>query len=145
VRLTLGDLLIIPIQRIPRYVLLLEQILKKTRKSHPDYNDLEAATQMLKDTAAEINKKKGESMKFQEIIDLQPKITNYPSAKLGDLAHPDRVKLFDADLEEKLPNGSFKERHVFFFNDLLLCTKSVTQQGFFKSGNFAYVLPCHLS
>ena len=64
--------------------------MKKTRKDHPDYDDLEKAIQLLKETAAEINKKKGESMKFQAVIDLQQKLTNYPAQKLGDLAQPER-------------------------------------------------------
>ena len=112
--------------------------MKKTRKDHPDHEDLEKAIQLLKETAAEINKKKGESMKFQEIIDLQQKITNYPIQKLGDLANPDRIKVLEAELEERISSNSFKDRHVFFFNDMLLCTKSGAQQGFFKNGTVVY-------
>lgn len=148
-RLTLGDLLIIPIQRIPRYVLLLEQIHKKSRKSHPDYNDLESAIQKLKDTAADINKKKGESMKLQAVMDLLPKLTNYPGAKLGDLATPDRMLIMEGELFERSSAGGYKERHVFLFSDMLLCAKSNAQQGLFKSGvmtyefKWAYMLVSH--
>eukprot|EP00124_Ichthyophonus_hoferi_P003939 Ihof_evm4s383 gene=Ihof_evmTU4s383 len=40
IREDLSDLLICPVQRIPRYVLLLEQIIKYTPEDHPDYLDL---------------------------------------------------------------------------------------------------------
>jgi len=134
VRLTISDLLIIPIQRIPRYVLLLEQLLKKTRKDHPDKATLEEAVVRLKETAADINKKKGESMKLQAVIDLQQKLTNYPAQKLGDLATVDRRIIREGTLFERMPTGNYKERYVFLFHDLLMCTKPIYQQGFFNKG-----------
>ena len=41
--LSIADLLIEPVQRIPRYKLLLEQLLKYTPESHPDYANMGAA------------------------------------------------------------------------------------------------------
>jgi len=35
------NLIITPIQRIPRYTLLLQDLLKKTSKDHPDYADID--------------------------------------------------------------------------------------------------------
>lgn len=59
--LALEDLLITPIQRIPRYVLLLKSILKHTEDSHPDYSELGTAISQLQQVATVINEKKRES------------------------------------------------------------------------------------
>src|SRR5690242_13778022 len=43
--LTLQAYLIMPVQRIPRYKLLLEDLLKKTEETHPDYLNIKKAYQ----------------------------------------------------------------------------------------------------
>jgi hypothetical protein len=53
--LTLSSLLIMPIQRIPRYRLLLEQLVKVTPTSYNDYADLSRASQLLNGIASYIN------------------------------------------------------------------------------------------
>lgn len=47
--LSLEHLLIMPIQRIPRYTLLLGELLKSTQPNHPDYEDLKKAIKSLED------------------------------------------------------------------------------------------------
>jgi len=136
IRLTLNDLLIIPIQRIPRYVLLLESLQKKTRTSHPDYSNIEQALQMMKETAKEIDKKKGEAMKLEALNELQLKLINYPSQVFGNLPQTERSLILEADVMEKV-SGGLKERRIFLFNDFIMSTKASTQ-GFFKSGTPMY-------
>ncbi|XP_062508378.1 uncharacterized protein LOC134184648 isoform X2 [Corticium candelabrum] len=51
----LSALLIIPIQRIPRYELLLKELLKHTDKDHPDYGDLTLALTKIQTVASGIN------------------------------------------------------------------------------------------
>ena len=41
-QLSLESLLILPVQRIPRYELFLKELLKCTGKTHPDYKYLES-------------------------------------------------------------------------------------------------------
>lgn len=36
-----------PVQRIPRYMLLIEQLIKNTDKNHPDYHDLVESKQKI--------------------------------------------------------------------------------------------------
>jgi len=36
-----------PVQRIPRYMLLIEQLIKNTEKDHPDHHDLVEAKQKI--------------------------------------------------------------------------------------------------
>lgn len=58
--LTLQSLLIQPVQRLPRYKMLLEQLLKNTDKDHMDYTALERALGKIGETVLFINEKKRE-------------------------------------------------------------------------------------
>ena len=49
------SLLIAPIQRIPRYTLLLEELQKNTDKKHPDYHFLTQAIPLMEEVAEGIN------------------------------------------------------------------------------------------
>ncbi len=42
-RLSINDFLIKPVQRLPKYVILLKDLLKHTPKDHPDYNNITKA------------------------------------------------------------------------------------------------------
>lgn len=62
--LSLDDLLIIVVQRLPRYVLLLTDLLKCTPETHPDYSDLNKGLQKIRETADHVNKSKSDSDKL---------------------------------------------------------------------------------
>lgn len=47
--------MILPVQRIPRYTLLLQELVKKTWEDHPDHGDLIQAQQKMKSIAEYIN------------------------------------------------------------------------------------------
>lgn len=53
--LDLMSLLIQPIQRIPRYKLLIEEIIKKTPNEHKDYNDLLKSQNVIEEVAITVN------------------------------------------------------------------------------------------
>ena len=53
--LALDHLLIMPIQRIPRYNLLLTDLLKKTDQSHKDFQNIEAAQKAVSEVADHMN------------------------------------------------------------------------------------------
>jgi len=61
--LDLLSLLIMPVQRIPRYVLLLKALIDHTHKDDPDMNNLQSAYKKMMDVADEINTKKTRSRK----------------------------------------------------------------------------------
>lgn len=50
------NLIVTPIQRIPRYTLLLTDLLKKTSKDHPDYADIDKSLALSKEVAEHVNK-----------------------------------------------------------------------------------------
>jgi hypothetical protein len=45
-----------PVQRVPRYVLLLQDMHKYTRTNHPDRKNIEEALTFIKTTLTEINR-----------------------------------------------------------------------------------------
>ena len=51
----LESFLILPVQRIPRYMLLLDALLKFTPPDHPDFNNLTEAIAKVKSVADHLN------------------------------------------------------------------------------------------
>ena len=58
----LESLLMTPVQRIPRYVLLLTDLLKSTPNQHPDKQNLAGALEFISELAEYINEKKRENV-----------------------------------------------------------------------------------
>eukprot|EP01130_Rhizamoeba_saxonica_P003837 TRINITY_DN1590_c0_g1_i3.p1 TRINITY_DN1590_c0_g1~~TRINITY_DN1590_c0_g1_i3.p1 ORF type:complete len:405 (+),score=79.36 TRINITY_DN1590_c0_g1_i3:1107-2321(+) len=73
--LSFSSLLIMPVQRIPRYNMLLQDILKHTWEFHPDYQDLYDVTQEIGATADYLNSKKAESESIFKVQELEDSIT----------------------------------------------------------------------
>ncbi|XP_042238039.1 uncharacterized protein LOC121876741 isoform X2 [Homarus americanus] len=53
--LDLGAFLLTPVQRVPRYILLMKQLLKYTDSQHPDYQHLHSCLDRLRDFLARLN------------------------------------------------------------------------------------------
>jgi len=60
-----------PVQRIPRYSLLLQQLSKNTWPDHVDSKDLEKATTKVNDIAVYLNEKKRSFENMQQLIKVQ--------------------------------------------------------------------------
>ncbi|CAM9631084.1 unnamed protein product, partial [Hapterophycus canaliculatus] len=69
--LDLRAYLIQPVQRVPRYRLLLMEMLKHTRESHPDWADLNAALENVSSTAAKLNQGARDQQRFIRALELQ--------------------------------------------------------------------------
>ncbi|ELR18567.1 RhoGEF domain containing protein [Acanthamoeba castellanii str. Neff] len=68
--LTIEALLITPIQRLPRYNLLIQDLLRNTAETHPDYNNLADALKSTKEIADYINesiRQAEQSAKFRNL------------------------------------------------------------------------------
>ncbi|BFU23210.1 guanine nucleotide exchange factor, putative [Entamoeba histolytica HM-1:IMSS-B] len=62
---SISDLLITPVQRLPRYQLLLKDLLKHTQQSHIDYNNIKKALEMIQEVANKVN----ETSKINELTE----------------------------------------------------------------------------
>jgi len=67
----IKDLMIMPVQRIPRYTLLLSNLLEYTPPTHPDYENLGIAVERTQKIAADINKAIEQGTNKQKILNIQ--------------------------------------------------------------------------
>ncbi|KAL1924278.1 uncharacterized protein VTP21DRAFT_7313 [Calcarisporiella thermophila] len=63
--------LLLPVQRIPRYRLLLKDLLRNTYESHGDYADLRRASEAMEARAEEVNARKREHENHERIVQIQ--------------------------------------------------------------------------
>lgn len=108
------NLLIVPVQRIPRYKLLLEELLKHTWEEHPDYVNLYYATEKIKNIALTINEKIREAENIKRIAEIQTKIIGLPKPILK----PGRKIRREGTLI-----WAGKNYHVIVFTDIILWCK----------------------
>ena len=128
--LPLESLLITPIQRVPRYVLLVAELLKYTPETHHDHAKLVESLTKLKSVATDIN----ESMKRQ---DGALKLLNLDRKFDGSLSfiHPGRRLLHQGKLA-KISRKAHIMYEFFLFNDLLIyAKKSKVQSGKWREHN----------
>ena len=117
---SLASLLIQPIQRVPRYKLLLEQLLKHTPPSHSDLPLLSTALQAISVVASHIN----EAIRKRESMDAVIQIEDKFIASPGFL-HASRAFLRQAPLIRIGKSASSKVEQFFLFNDLLASARTM--------------------
>ena len=66
-KVLIESLLIMPVQRIPRYTLLLEDLFKNTPSDHPDNENIFKAIQGLKKVAAHVNLSVAKNQNFDKL------------------------------------------------------------------------------
>ena len=69
--LRLSGLLILPIQRIPRYEILLKEIIKNTPKNHIDLNGLNESLNKVKDVSTAINDRMKENERRKKVREVE--------------------------------------------------------------------------
>ncbi|XP_070800205.1 rho guanine nucleotide exchange factor 17 [Pituophis catenifer annectens] len=124
----LSDLLIKPVQRIPRYELLVKDLLKHTSEEHPDYPFLIEAQKSIKQVAEKINK----GMKSAEEVERNARIVQEIESHIEgmeDLQAPLRRFLRQEMVVEVKAVGGKKDRSLFLFTDLLVCTTLKRKSG----------------
>lgn len=121
----LVSLLITPVQRIPRYNLLLRDLLKHTWATHPDHGQLAAAMEKVRATAKVVNDKASEAENQTKVYALQSMMTG----KFEALAAPGRRFVKDGELR-LLDAAKKKRRRVYcmLFNDQIVCSKMETSK-----------------
>ena len=117
--LRLNALLIMPVQRVPRYMLLLRELLAHTDAAHPDRAALERALACVQGVADRINEAKRRAEAHERVAALQRQLRGAVPTTL--------VRPFRACLREGpavLANGD--PCHLFLLTDQLLVTKKPT-------------------
>ncbi|CAL8351211.1 unnamed protein product [Lota lota] len=124
----LGDLMIKPVQRIPRYELLVKDLLKHTPEEHPDHPYLLDAQRDIKRLAEKINK----GRRSAEEAERETRVMQEIEAHIEGVEHimnPQRKFLRQEMVMEGKTVGGRKDRSLFLFTDLLICTTLKRKSG----------------
>eukprot|EP00475_Leptophrys_vorax_P008255 TRINITY_DN1530_c0_g1_i5.p2 TRINITY_DN1530_c0_g1~~TRINITY_DN1530_c0_g1_i5.p2 ORF type:complete len:479 (+),score=123.00 TRINITY_DN1530_c0_g1_i5:317-1753(+) len=112
--------LITPIQRIPRYILLLKELLKQTPQDHEQRKSLERSFEKIQDIADFVNDAKRKLEDVGRVMELQAHIME----DFSELVIPTRRLLKEGTFVRKTHGKVIHSKtNVFFlFNDLILWT-----------------------
>ncbi|XP_073986302.1 rho guanine nucleotide exchange factor 17 isoform X2 [Rhodnius prolixus] len=127
-KLALDSLLIMPVQRIPRYELLIQTLIKHTDDAHGDASKLTAAQQAVHELAVTINLGQHKTLNprssnCQELTQIESIIDG-----LAGLSSPERTFLGHDQVSITTSQGR-KERALFLFSDLLVITTIKRRSG----------------
>jgi hypothetical protein len=111
---TLADFLVMPVQRIPRYILLLNELKKRTAESHSDFAVLAKAIDKVQTIANQSEAMQKEVENIQTIVNIQQRLRH----TLLDVGYRRYIK--EGSLKLIKNDGSHKERYYFLFNDILI-------------------------
>jgi hypothetical protein len=136
----IGDMLILPVQRIPRYILLLKAIVKTLDKNDQMHASLTTALEHIEKVAGHVN----DSVSMREarlrVLDVQEHLEGLTTS----LVTPTRYDVKDGGLRKRYNNSSlmkfipFKKYWFFLFNDMLMYTTVPSASGNCK---LKYILP----
>ncbi|CAF1262464.1 unnamed protein product [Rotaria magnacalcarata] len=129
-KLTLRDLIIQPVQRIPRYELYIKDFLKCTNLNHPDYQLLMKAQSEIHSLAEQIDQV------HKEVGSTELNVTNNSLdavqdmiENLTDLTNADRYYIRHDIVTLQSSLGLKKDRCIFLFNDLIIITACKRRSG----------------
>ncbi|KAH3763183.1 FYVE, RhoGEF and PH domain containing protein [Pelomyxa schiedti] len=112
---SLPSLLVAPIQRLPRYQLMLREVLKFTEESHVDYKNISEALEKIADINSLVNESIRDMEEFEKILALQKQFIGY----CPPLVAPHR-KLLKTGVLLKVCRKRDKPRVFFLFSDCLI-------------------------
>ena len=110
----ITSFLISPIQRIPRYKLLLQEMLKKSPKDHIDYKDLKEALNIISDVADYLNLQVQSRNKFTKMKKIASKLF-----QIEDIIIKNR-RFIEHERVLEITNLSSTNCVLFLFNDILI-------------------------
>eukprot|EP01105_Mastigella_eilhardi_P018073 TRINITY_DN4176_c0_g1_i1.p1 TRINITY_DN4176_c0_g1~~TRINITY_DN4176_c0_g1_i1.p1 ORF type:complete len:1337 (-),score=484.54 TRINITY_DN4176_c0_g1_i1:40-3669(-) len=136
-RLDMESFLVMPVQRLPRYLLLMQSMLKYTNKGHPDHALLTGAARDMDVTIATLNKSIDPmgGVRMRKLMSIAQSIAD-ADGKLQNLVTASRTLTREGLLDIKLERSSScpaagrppkhkNTSYCFLFNDLLLyCDQS---------------------
>eukprot|EP00727_Mastigamoeba_balamuthi_P007598 m51a1_g3459 putative domain containing protein (985) ;mRNA; f:691304-695374 len=122
----LSSLLITPIQRIPRYNLLLMDLLKNTEETNPDYANIKKSLDLMKSVADVVNSSVKYGENINNLLRIQQSLT-FPK-EINPRYHQDFIQPHRQFIKEGEMVGILrgnKKCHImlFLFNDCLIVAK----------------------
>ena len=114
----LESLLVTPIQRLPRYVLLLEEMAKATPENHPDNGKLSEAIRAIRELTSYVNKSKEDSSNTDELRAIEQKVVGLPF---------ELVKSHRVLVKEGAVRVDKEPMHLWLFSDIGFVTKPASR------------------
>jgi len=115
--LSVSDLIVTPIQRVPRYPMLIKEIIKNSEPDHPDLRLLTSALEKYTLLNRSINEGIKEQEKRDKVREIGEKVLE--GGKPISLVAPARMFIMKGELW-KVCRGKNKKYMFFLFNDLLI-------------------------
>ncbi|XP_055364029.1 guanine nucleotide exchange factor VAV3 isoform X2 [Betta splendens] len=117
-KFTLRDLLVVPMQRVLKYHLLLQELVKHTHDAS-DKSNLRTALDAMKDLAQYVNEVKRDNETLREIDQYQKSIENLnqPLVNYGRPKGDGEVRVASVDKRAK------QDRHIFLFDAAVIVCK----------------------
>ncbi|XP_033987378.1 FYVE, RhoGEF and PH domain-containing protein 4-like [Trematomus bernacchii] len=114
--LTLQHHMLEPVQRVPRYEMLLKDYLKKLHKDSPDYGPAHKALETISMAATHSNSAIHKAESLKRLLEI------YEMVGDEEVVNPTNEFLREGRLLKLAArNTSAMERHLFLFNNFLLC------------------------
>eukprot|EP00051_Salpingoeca_urceolata_P029625 m.7094 g.7094 ORF g.7094 m.7094 type:complete len:540 (-) comp2809_c0_seq1:137-1756(-) len=127
---TLEAFLLTPIQRICKYPLLLNELLKATAPDSPGYKDVTHAVEAMKEVAEAINEEK---RSVEQLSVLQSRLEGWQGADLDSISS---VVIHEGALM-KISGNKCQERYFFLFDNMLVYCKRGLTGGFQVKGQLS--------
>ncbi|KAH8406777.1 hypothetical protein KR222_000372, partial [Zaprionus bogoriensis] len=120
----LNALMIVPIQRVPRYKLLLEQVLLYTSPADADYKLLKESVKEIEATASHINSCVEEQEITQYLIHLQNSLVN----RTPNIVKPSRRVIKEGMLFKITHKGQQIRRYCVLMSDIFMYCKPLKER-----------------
>eukprot|EP01117_Protostelium_nocturnum_P016885 TRINITY_DN6766_c0_g1_i1.p1 TRINITY_DN6766_c0_g1~~TRINITY_DN6766_c0_g1_i1.p1 ORF type:complete len:874 (-),score=290.31 TRINITY_DN6766_c0_g1_i1:43-2664(-) len=120
--LDLLSLLIMPVQRIPRYIMLFEDMLKNTNNDHPDYPSVQEVLRATKETANFLNEAKRKAENTTRVVKIQETLSGGV-----EIVKEGRSFVREGTVVLHTKKGS-EYAHFFLLTDILLHTVQKKQK-----------------
>lgn len=123
--LDIGSFLVIPVQRIPRYIVLLSEIEKQTPQGHPDLNQVSLALVQLRDLTLFLNESKRQFSNDEKIQEIKQSI----EGGLDNTILPNQCKFImegNLFLLKGVVASTKKDLFIYLFKEFILCTENIS-------------------
>lgn len=115
----LNSLMIAPIQRVPRYRLLLEQVLLYTSPADADFKLLKESVKQIENTVSHINTCVEDQEVTQMLINIQNSLVN----RSPNIVKPSRKVIKEGILHKVTRNGTEIKRYCVLMSDIFMYCK----------------------
>ncbi|XP_057643473.1 FYVE, RhoGEF and PH domain-containing protein 3 [Chionomys nivalis] len=114
--LTLQHHMLEPVQRVPRYELLLKDYLKRLPRDAPDWKDAERSLELISTAADHSNAAIRKMEKMHKLLEVYEQLGGEE-----DIVNPANELIKEGNIQKlSAKNGTAQDRHLFLFNNVML-------------------------